>query len=65
MKRITIDEDAERPAADVSLENLLETHVKLAVSPVVYTRLLQTVDEVARTHYGRGYLAGGQAERYV
>jgi hypothetical protein len=57
-------EEAPRPVADVAFETLVNTHIKHAVDPGVYTRLMEAVDAVARAHYGRGYIAGGQAERF-
>lgn len=50
-----------RPAADVQFEGLMEKYVKPIVGPGVYTQLMETANEVARTHYGRGFLEGGRA----
>lgn len=60
MRRITVDEEAPRVAADVTLEHLLETYVRPVVTVEVLHKIMASADESARQHYGRGYVQGGR-----
>ena len=61
-KRENLTDDV-RPAADAEFENLAEKEIKPYVSPVVYTKLMEAANAVARAHYGRGYMEGGSTPR--
>lgn len=50
-----------RPAADLEFEALIEREIKPHVPMGVYTRLIESVNGVAKAHYGRGFLEGGRA----
>lgn len=54
-----------RPAADVQLQGLLDKYVRPVVAPSVYTQLVDAANEVAKAHYGRGFLEGGRASWYT